>query len=202
MYSRHTRVVEPSLTPADVEYIRENFVPLDELCAAREQSADRVRALIATGSLPAASYVLEDGTEMVPAEYFELVDEAGGEGALRGLFARRYVAAAGDDDEVGSEWEGYLSGAYGVCLKHVTPENIARKSALVAGIEGLLAAPQPEDADWRTSLRTSVDELDELERLFAPDYDRARWGPSSRDRCITAARELYPEVFSAAASRV
>ena len=73
---------------------------------------------------------------MVPAEYFELIDEAGGEGALRGLFARRYVDAAGDDDEVGSEWEGYLSGAYGVCLKHVTPENIARKSALVAEIEG------------------------------------------------------------------
>jgi hypothetical protein len=170
--------VEPSLTQADVEYIRENFVPLNELCAAHGQSADRVRALIAAGSLPAASYVLEDGTEMVPAEYFELVDE------------------------VGSEWEGYLSGAYGVCLKHVTPENIARKSALVAGIEGLLAAPQPEDADWRTSLRTSVDELDELERPFAPAYDRARWGPSSRDRCITAARERYPEVFSAAASRV
>jgi hypothetical protein len=193
--------VEPSLTRADVDYIRENFVPLDELCAARGQSADRVRALIAGGSLPAASYVLEDGKEMVPAEYFELVDEAGGEGALRGLFARRYLAAAGDGDEVGSEWEGYLSGAYGVCLKHVTPENVARKSALVTQIEGLLAAPQPEDADWRASLRASVDELDELERPFAPDYDRARWGPSSRDRCITAARERYPEVFSAAAAR-
>ena len=192
--------MEPSLTQADVDYIRANFVPLDELCAERGQSADRVRALIATGSLPAASYVLEDGTEMVPAEYFELVDEAGGEGALRGLFARRYVAAAGDDDEVGSEWEGYLSGAYGVCLKHVTPENIAFKSALVAEIEGLLVAPQPEDADWRGRLRASVDELDGLERPFAPDYDRARWGPSSRDRCITAARERYPEVFSAATS--
>jgi uncharacterized protein DUF6058 len=187
-------------TSADVEYIRENFVSLDELCAVRGQSPDRVRALIAGGTLPAASYVLEDGTEMVPAEYFELVDEAGGEGGLRGLFARRYVAAAGDD-EVGSEWEGYLSGAYGVCLRHVTPENIARKSALVVEIEGLLAAPQPEDADWRASLRASVDELDELERPFAPDYDRARWGPSSRDRCITGARERYPEVFSAAASR-
>jgi hypothetical protein len=193
--------VEPSLTTADIEYIRENFVPLDELCAVRGQSADRVRALIAAGSLPAASYVLEDGTEMMPAEYFDLVEEAGGEGALRGLFARRYLEAAGDDDEVGSEWEGYLSGAYGVCLKHVTPENIARKSALVTEIEGLLAVPKPEDADWRASLRTRVDELDELERPFAPHYDRARWGPSSRDRCITGARELYPEVFSAAALR-
>ena len=189
------------LTDADVEYILANFVPLDEVCSARGQSADRVRALIAAGSLPAASYVLEDGTEMVPAEYFELIDEAGGEAALRGLFARRYVAAAGDHDEVGSEWQGYLSGAYGVCLKHVTPENIARKSALVAEIDGLLAAPQPANADWRGSLRASVDELDELERPFAPHYDRARWGPSSRDRCITAARELYPEVFSAAALR-
>jgi hypothetical protein len=189
--------VEPSLTQSDVEYIRQNFVPVDELCAARGKSADRVRALIAGGSLPAASYVLEDGTEMVPAEYFELVDEAGGEAALRGLFARRYLAAGGDD-EIGSEWEGYLSGAYGVCLKHVTPENIARKSLLVAEIEGLLAAPQPEDADWRASLRASVDELDELERPFAPQYDRARWGPSSRDRCITAPRERYPEAFSVA----
>jgi hypothetical protein len=188
-------------TPADVEYIRENFVPLDELCAARGQFSDRVRAMIAGGKLPAASYVLEDGTEMMPAEYFELVEEAGGEGGLRGLFARRYLAAAGDEDEVGSEWEGYLSGAYGVCLKHVTPENIARKSALVIEIEGLLAAPRPEDADWRAGLQASVDELDDLERPFAPHYDRARWGPSSRDRCITAARELYPEVFSAAALR-
>jgi hypothetical protein len=83
----------------------------------------------------------------------------------------------------------------------VTPENIARKSALVAEIDRLLAAPRPEDADWSSDLRASVDELDELERPFAPDYDRARWGPSSRDRCITAARERYPEVFSAAASR-
>ena len=193
--------MEPSLTQADVEYIQANFVTLDDLCTARGQSADRVRALIAAGSLPAASYLLEDGTEMVPAEYFELIDEAGGEGALRGLFARRYVEAAGDGDEVGSEWEGYLSGAYGVCLKHVTPENIARKSALVAEIERLLAAPQPENADWRGNLRASVDELDELERPFAPNYDRARWGPSSRDRCITASRELYPEVFSAAVLR-
>ncbi|MBA2568416.1 MAG: hypothetical protein H0V11_03620 [Actinobacteria bacterium] len=189
------------MTPADVEYIREGFVPLDELCAARGQSADRVRALIAGGHLPAASYVLEDGTEMMPAEYFELVDEAGGKGSLQGLFARRYLAGGGDEDEVGSEWEGYLSGAYGVCLKRVTPENIARKSTLVAEIEGLLAAPQPEDADWQASLRVRVDELDELERPFAPHYDRARWGPSSRDRCITAARERYPEAFSASAAR-
>jgi Family of unknown function (DUF6058) len=194
-------VTEPALTQADVEYIRANFVPLGDLCASRGQSVDRVRALIAADMLPAASYVLEGGTEMVPAEYFDLVEEAGGEGALRGLFARRFLEAGGPEDDVGEEWEGYLSGAYGVCLKEVTPENIARKSALVAEIDGLLAAPKPEDATWLAQLRSRVDELDELERPFAPDYDRARWGPSSRDRCITAARERYPEAFAAPATR-
>lgn len=193
--------MEPALTQEDVEYIRAKFVPLDELCVANGQSPDRVRALIAGGKLPAASYVLEDGTEMVPPEYFDLVDEAGGEGPLRGLFARRFLAAGGNDDEIGAEWEGYLSGAYGVCLKRVTPENIVRKSALVTEIEGLLAAPRPEDQEWRARLGSAVDELDELERPFAPHYDRARWGPSSRDRCITAARERYPDVFSASATR-
>jgi hypothetical protein len=193
--------VEPSLTPADVEYIRTNFLPLDELCAERGRSPDRVRALIAAGTLPAASYVLEDGVEMVPADYFDLADEAGGESALRGLFARRFLAAGGDAAEVGSEWEGYLSGDYGVCLKLVTPENIARKSALVAEIDGLLAEPRPDDAAWRAYLRSSVDELDELERPFAPHYDRARWGPSSRERCITAAREQYPEAFAVSPTR-
>jgi hypothetical protein len=193
--------MKPALTTADVEYIRANFVALDELCAARGQSADRVRALSAAGMLPAASYVLEDGTEMIPAEYFELVEEAGSDGALRGLFARRFLAAGGDGNDLGEEWEGYLSGAYGVCLKEVTPENIARKSALVAEIDGLLAAPQREEGAWRARLRASVDDLDALERPFAPQYDRARWGPSSRDRCITAPRERYPEVFAVSATR-
>jgi pimeloyl-ACP methyl ester carboxylesterase len=193
--------MEPTLTPADVEYIEANFVALDGLCAYSGQHPDRVRALIAAGMLPAASYVLEDGTEMVPADYFELLDEAGGEGALRGLFARRYLAAGGPDAEVGAEWESYLTGAYGVCLKRVTPENIARKSVLVAEIDRLLESPEPEDAAWRERLRSSVDELDGLERPFAPHYDRARWGPSSRDRCITAPRERYPEALAPSATR-
>jgi pimeloyl-ACP methyl ester carboxylesterase len=193
--------MEPSLTPADVEYIEANFVSLEELCAAHGQHPDRVRALIAAGELPAPSYVLDDDTEMVPADYFELVEEAGSERALRGLFARRFLAAGGPDNEVGAEWESYLTGAYGVCLKHVTPENIVRKSALVAEIDGLLEEPKPDDQTWRERLRASVDELDELERPFAPAYDRARWGPSSRDRCITAPRGRFPEVFAVSATR-
>jgi len=74
-----------------------------------------------------------------------------------------------------------------------------RKTALVAELERLLAAPQPESTEWATELRERVDELDALERPFAPSYDRERFGgPSSRDRLITAPRESYPAVFAKA----
>jgi hypothetical protein len=96
------------------------------------------------------------------------------------------------------EWQGYLSGAYGVCLKVQSPENIVRKDQLVRAIERLIDEPNPADPEWSDELRTSVEALDLLERPFAPDYDRARWGPSSRDRCITTPRERFPDVFARA----
>ena len=180
------------MTTADVEYVLANYVPLEAACAGRSESPDDVRQLIAEQRLPQPSYVLPDGTEMVPVDYFTLAD------AGRKDFARRYLDAGGKASALAEEWEGYLSGAYGVCLKEQSPENIVRKDQLVTGIEELLAEPRPEDANWRDRLRTSVDELDRLERPFAPEYDRARWGASSRDLCITAPRERYPEVFAPA----
>jgi hypothetical protein len=45
-----------------------------------------------------------------------------------------------------------------------------------------------------------VEELDGLERQFAPDYDRneRRFGRKpTRDLLIDAARERYPDVFAA-----
>lgn len=178
------------MTPADVAYVRANYLTLEEACAARSESPEEVRRLIGAGRLPRPSYVLPDGTEMVPGDYFALAD------AGRKDFARRFLDAGGRTSALEEEWEGYLSGAYGVCLKEQTPENIARKDQLVTGIDGMLAEPRPDDAAWRDRLRASVRELDQLERPFAPDYDRARWGPSSRDRCITAPRERFPEVFA------
>jgi hypothetical protein len=182
--------MEPPMTAADIAYVRANYVTLEEACAGRSESADEVRGLIAEQRLPQPSYVLPDGTEMVPVDYFMLAD------AGRKDFARRFLAAGGTASALEEEWDGYLSGAYGVCLKEQSPENIVRKDQLVRGIEGLLAEPRPKDPEWRQRLRTSVEELDRLERPFAPDYDRARWGPSSRDRCITAPRERFPEVFA------
>ena len=115
------------MTAADVAYVRANYVPLDEACAGRSETPDEVRRLIAEAKLPQPSYVLPDGTEMVPADYFELAD------AGREEFARRFLAAGGDPATLEEEWEGYLSGAYGVCLKRQTPENVARKDQLVKG---------------------------------------------------------------------
>jgi Family of unknown function (DUF6058) len=182
------------MTAADVAYVEANYVSLDAACAGRAETPDEVRALSAVGKLPQPSYVLPDGTEMVPADYFVLAD--GG----REAFEREYLAAGGSPAEVEAEWDGYLSGAYGVCLKEQTAASIVRKEALVKAVSGLLASPDPGDQGWRVRLRTAVDELDELERPFAPDYDRARWGPSSRDRCITAPRERFPDVFAPAAA--
>jgi len=194
---------QPVLTAADIAYVRAGFVALDQLCAEHGRDEQETHASIAQGRLPAASYVLADGTEMVPADYFALADEAGGVDRVHDAFVARYSAAANAETPplatADEEWDAYLSGLYGVCLKHVTPETIVRKSALVAELERLLAAPQPESTEWATELLERVDELDALERPFAPSYDRQRFGgPSSRDRLITAPRESYPAVFAKA----
>jgi hypothetical protein len=186
-------------TAADVEYVRTNYLTLEQVCAERPESPEEIRDLIAQGRLPRASYVLDDGAEMFPADYFRFVDEAGGPDALAGRFAERLVAAgAGEDLDL--HWQTYMNGVYGVCLWDVTPETIARKAKLVSSISELLMLARPAELDWRERLRDEVDELDALERQFAPDYDRdeARFGRKpTRDLLIEAARERYPEVFAA-----
>jgi hypothetical protein len=186
-------------TSADLEYLREHYLTLDDLCADRPESPETVRALIADRRLPKPSYVLDDGTELFPADYFRFVDEAGGPAGLEAGFAERLRAAgAGDDLEL--HWQTYMDGIYGVCLWDVTPETIAHKAKLVSSISELLMLARPAEADWRQRLRDEVDELDALERQFTPDYDRdeARFGRKpTRDLLINAARERYPDVFAA-----
>jgi hypothetical protein len=185
------------LTAADVAYVRANFVPLAELAAGRDED---VADLIARGLLPRPTYVLPDGTEMVPPDYFALADEAGGAERLPAEFARR-CAALGLD--AADEWEAYLTGVYGVCLREVSPETIAGKDALMASITALLDKPAPDNPEWRASLRADVDALDALEREFSPDYDRSdRFPlPPTRDRLIRGPRERFADVFEGATAR-
>ena len=53
----------------DIEYVRSSFRPMD----------DSVRPLVERGVLPQASYVLPDGTPMVPEDHDLLLRDAGGD---------------------------------------------------------------------------------------------------------------------------
>jgi len=192
----YVRSVNGDLTARDIAYIRASFVPLEDLCRARGTDADAALALIAARQLPQPSYRLPDGTEMVPTDYFAVVDDAGGHDRLRDHFRDRYLAARGRAAELDDDWQAYLDGLYGVCLNSVTPENIVRKSKLVGAIELLLADAKPTDARWLEELRAAVDGLDQLERQFSPDFDRGPRFPRlpSRDRLIAESRRRFPAI--------
>jgi hypothetical protein len=183
-------------TDADLAYFAANYLTLEELCADRPESPENVQRLIEERRLAQPSYVLPDGTGMFPADYFRLIDEAGGADGLRGHFAARHRAANGKD--LDQDWEMYLDGTWGVCLRDVIPETIVRKNTLVSSLCELLVLARPRYEDWRQALREQVDELDALERQFSPDYDRSDQldRPPTRDLIIAAARERYPEVFA------
>jgi SAM-dependent methyltransferase len=190
------------LSGDDVTYVTGSFAALDDLCREHGRDADAARRLVAAGRLPRPSYTLPDGTEMVPRDWLDLANAAERSGEEpEALFRRRYAAAAErhgvavDEPLLASEWEGHLSGDYGVCLRAQTPENVCAKGARMRAIEALIAAPAPADAAWRAALAEQVGALDALERPFAA-YDRVRWGPVSRDRLIFAVRERWPEAFA------
>jgi hypothetical protein len=185
-----------TFTEADLAYFSANYLTLETLCEDRSESPEAVRSLIQERRLPRPSYVLPDGTGMFPADYFRLVDEAGGVDRLRDHFAARHRAAAGHD--LDQDWAMYLDGIWGVCLRDVTPETIVRKNTLVSSLCELLVLARPRYEDWRQALREQVDELDGLEREFSPDYDRSDEMDRlpTRDLIVAAARERYPEVFA------
>lgn len=197
---RYVAVMHP-FQEEDLHYIRGAFIDLDVLCQRTGRAPARVFAWIAHRRLPSPVYALPDGTAWVWPGYFDLLDEAGAPEALRALFDRRYRAEAerhGEtptDAQVESNWQGYLDGGFGACLREVTPETVFRKERWVRVLTAQLSAPAPEDPRWAEALREGVAALDALERPFAP-YDRLRFGgPVSRDRLIVAPRARYPEIF-------
>jgi hypothetical protein len=177
----------PASAAEDIAYVQASFVPMD----------DAVRPLVERGLLPRATYVLPDGTPMVPADHAQLLEDAGGDPeAIAACFAERIVAAGGPAEDVDDEYRAWLSGEYGACLYSTSPESIRAKAGLMGAIGALLARPEPESEQWRATLRSTVDALDALERPFAA-YDRERFGgPVSRDRLVTATRERFAELWS------
>jgi hypothetical protein len=144
-------VIPGRLTDADIAYLRADYVTLVVLCADRPETPEEVERLIEQGLLPRPSYVLDDGTGFFPRDYFRLADEAGGPSELRTAFAARYRAAWGLEqaDELEQVGQTYLGGVWGICLRDVTPETIARKNALVSSLCELMVLARPNSHDWR-----------------------------------------------------
>lgn len=142
--------------PRDIAYIKMHFMPIVERDPSR----------------PAPSYVLEDGTCYVPRDYNEQEID-------RERFIARFRTVNDSLDAASREWSAFMTGVYGVCLRSVTPENIARKELLIARIDRLLE-----------ELHAAVDALDDLEMPFSPVFDRQRFGrPPSRDTHIDGLRK-------------
>lgn len=164
----------------DIAYVKTHFVCL------RERLPDG----------PGPSYVLDDGSEYYPPDYYELERNE----ALFKARLRAAARAAGTVLDADHTWHVYLTGIYGVCLHSATPENIVRKNALLQRIDELMAAPRELDWSWISRLKHAVDALDAIERPFSPHYDRQRFGrPPSRDSHIHALRRLYPRIAQGAA---
>jgi len=186
------------LSHRDIRYVLAEYHSLADLCADRDQTPAEVKALIAAGRLPAATYLLPSGDQRFPPDYFALVDEAGGVASLPDRFRARYLSAAADMPtaavDAAEDWAGYLSGQFGVCLWSVTPESMVEKNRLIRLIEDLVDLPREHDERWRADLRAAVTALDELARPFT-DFDRLRWGDTSRARHVDRVRARFPAAF-------
>jgi hypothetical protein len=185
-----------SFSPRDLVYITTGYRTMSELCDGRAHTPAQVGRLVADGRLPEATYVLPSGERRCPPDYFALADEFGVDGLADG-FRTRYLAAGGTADEADEDWQGYLSGQFGVCLRTVTPESMVGKNRLIARIEELSVAPAPDDDAWCGALREAVDALDALLRPYT-DFDRERWGDTGRDRHVTRVRARWPAVLGGA----
>ena len=173
------------MTAADDAYVREHFV----------EATPEAMALMVEGRLPLPSYVLSDGTPMVPAEHGRLAEIAGGVDALR----RWFVAFWPDDPATAeAEWGHYLSGQY-VCLKEVSPIRIKMKTARVAEASAAVEVLRrdPHDPIGRGMIGQAVDgvlAVPGLDSLLLPmtAYDRLRFGgPTVRETWVEAPRREF-----------
>jgi Family of unknown function (DUF6058) len=185
----------PVLSNGDLAYVRADFLPLQEIARREQVDAEQLAAWIDSGRLPRPAYLLPDGTPMFPADLVALVRSAGGLDLLPGHFAQRTELAARmlgfSPNTRESDWEDYLSGEYGICLRQVTPETLVLKELLVERIGRALEEPRPEDLRWRRTLAFDIEGLDSLIRPFAR-VDRVRFGrQTSRERLIDAPRRRW-----------
>lgn len=180
---------EPITDIGDIEYVRSTFARLDEVARQHQCTLEDIRRRIEAGELAHPTYALADGTAYVPRSYLE-------EACSFEEFSERVRRAAADRNmllssaQVQDEWNAYLSGGYGLCLRVPSPENIVEKTWLMAQIDRLLADARPNDVGWKLALESLVDALDDLEAAFT-QFDRQKYGPVTRQRYIEDIRRAY-----------
>lgn len=181
----------PVSAEADKRYVRQQFVDLAFLCGTKNKNLAAVRDEFLAGTRSQPTYVFDDGAEFVASDYFEMeVNRSSFDARLRSKAEELHFAL----DDLDTIWSSYLSGAWGICLIHVSPETIVEKDHLVNRIVALIERPNEDDVSWRSALLQCVDRLDELERPFCA-HDRAFFGAVSRDVFITAVRQKYALAF-------
>ncbi len=185
MNPEDTLAVIPELTNQDVAYVRSVFRP--------QSDDERTRA--AARLAPQPSYVLPDGTPMVPATPDPDLAQAADPQDLHRRFVSRWVTAGGHEQDADPELAAWLNGGYGVCLRSPAPEAIIAKDGLARAIEALMARPMPHLGWWQNTLRHAVNAYDSLVLPFA-SVDTVRFGGStSRARLVDAVRAQWPELF-------
>lgn len=133
------------MTREDDAYVREHFVP----------ATPEAMRLMLDGSLPLPSYVLRDGTPMVPAAHGEPAEIAGGVDRLHDWF----VAFWEEDPTAGEqEWVRYLAGQH-VHLREVMPTRIKQVDERVAEAAAAvdLLRQDPHDPIARGMIGEAVD---------------------------------------------
>ncbi|MSW68992.1 MAG: GNAT family N-acetyltransferase [Actinobacteria bacterium] len=173
------------MTADDDAYVREHFVP----------ATPEAMALMLEGRLPLASYVLRDGTPMVPAAHGELAEIAGGIDRLREWFVAFWE---GEEETGAQEWAHYLSGQE-VSLRDVNPVRIRQREERIAEAAAALdlLRRDPRDGTGRGMLGEAVDgvlAVPGLDWLLLPmtAYDRLRFGgPTVRELWVDLPRAEF-----------
>jgi len=173
------------MTAEDDAYVRDQFVPA---------TAEAMELMLAD-RLPLPSYVLGDGTPMVPADHGRPAEVAGGVDRLHDWFVAFWE---GDPATGEQEWVHYLSGQY-VCLREVMPLRIKQRAERIAEAAAAvdLLRRDPHDGVARGMLGEAVDGVlgvPGLEALLRPmtAYDRLRFGgPTVREQWVDGPREAF-----------
>jgi RimJ/RimL family protein N-acetyltransferase len=173
------------MTRDDDAYARDHFEP----------ATPEAMRLMLDGLLPLPSYVLRDGTPVVPADHALAAEVAGGTDRLRAWF----LAFWEGEEAVGEqEWARYLAGQH-VHVRELLPTRLRQVTERVAEAAAAvdLLRRDPHDGVARGMLGEAVDgvlAVPGLDALLRPmtAYDRLRFGgPTLRERWVDAPRAAF-----------